>query len=77
MLPQAFFSWRVFQYRGAQAATQIARASYAAETGKFLLAVAGFALVFAFYRPLEAWLVFAGYGGMLVIQIAGSWLLLR
>ena len=77
VLSQAYFTWRVFQHRGAQAALRIARASYAGEIGKFFLAVAGFALVFAFHRPLEAWAVFAGYGGMLIIQVTGSWLLLR
>ncbi len=77
IVPQAFFAWRVFQHQGARAASAIARASYAGEIGKFFLAVSGFALVFAFYRPLEAWAVFAGYGGMLIIHVAGSWLLLR
>ncbi len=77
VLSQAYFAWRVFRYRGAQAASHIARASYAGETGKFLLAVTGFALVFAFVRPLQAWAVFAGYGGMVIIQVTGSWLLLR
>ena len=77
IVPQAFFAWRVFQYQGAHAAANMAKASYAGEIGKFLLAVSGFALVFAFYRPLEAWAVFAGYGGMVIIQVMGSWLLLR
>jgi ATP synthase protein I len=77
VLPQAYFTWRVFRHGGAQSASRIARASYAGEIGKFLLAVAGFALVFAFHRPLVAWAVFAGYGGMLIIQVTGSWILLR
>jgi ATP synthase protein I len=77
IVPQAFFAWRVFQYQGARAAASMAKASYAGEIGKFLLAVSGFALVFAFYRPLQAWAVFAGYGGMVIIQVMGSWLLLR
>ena len=77
VLPQAYFTWRVFRHAGAQAASRIAQASYVGEIGKFFLAVAGFALVFAVYRPLAAWAVFAGYGAMLFIQVAGSWLLLR
>ena len=76
-VPQAYFAWRVFQYSGARFAEQIARASYAGEIAKFLLTVSGFALVFALLRPLEAWAVFAGYGGMLIIKVTGSWLLLR
>ena len=77
VLAQAYFAWRVFRHTGAQAAQRIARESYTGEIGKFLLAVAGFALVFAFYRPLAAWAVFAGYSAMIVIQVAGSWLLIR
>jgi ATP synthase protein I len=77
VLAQAYFAWRVFRHTGAQAAQRIARESYVGEIGKFFLAVAGFALIFALYRPLAAWAVFAGYGTMIIIQVLGSWLLLR
>ena len=77
ILPQAYFASRVFRHRGASAAKQMAQSSYAGEVGKFLLTVAGFAVIFAGVRPLEAWMVFAAYGLMLVIQVTGSWLLLR
>ena len=77
VLAQAYFAWQVFRHRGARAASQIARASYAGEIGKFVLAVAGFALIFALVRPVSGGAVFAGYGVMLIIQLAGSWLLLR
>ena len=77
VVPQAYFAYRVFSRRGARAAQQIARASYVGEVGKFLLAVVGFALVFALLRPIEGWAVFAGYIGMLCIQLTGAWLLLR
>jgi ATP synthase protein I len=45
--------------------------------GKFLLSVAGFAVVFATLRPIDGLAVFAGYLVMLVVQIIGSWMLLR
>ena len=61
---------------GASAARAIARSSYAGEVGKFLLSVAGFAVVFALVRPIDGLAVFAGYLAMLAIQITGSWLLL-
>jgi ATP synthase protein I len=77
VIPQAWFTQRVFRQRGAQAMKQIARTSYAAEIGKFLMAVAGFALVFALVRPLAAGAVFATYGVMLFMQVIGAWLLLR
>lgn len=77
ILPQAYFAARAFRWRGASAARQIARASYAGEIGKFILSVAGFALVFAAVRPIEGAAVFIGYLAMLLIQIIGSWLLIR
>ncbi len=77
VIPQAWFAYRVFRWRGASAAQQIARASYAAALGKFVLAVGGFVLVFTLVRPLSGWAVFAGYGVMLIIQVIGAWMLLR
>ncbi len=77
VVTHAYFAWQVFRYRGAQAARRIASASYAGEIGKFLLAVAGFALIFALVRPVSGGAVFAGYGVMLIVQLSGSWLLLR
>lgn len=76
IIPQAYFAMLAFRWRGARSASAIARSSYAGETGKFLLSVAGFAVVFATVRPISGLAVFAGYLVMLVIQIIGSWLLL-
>lgn len=77
ILPQAYFAALTFRWRGARSARAIARSSYAGQAGKFLLSVAGFAAVFVALRPIDAPAVFAGYLVMLVIQITGSWLLLR
>ena len=76
IIPQAYFAMLAFRWRGARSARAIARSSYAGETGKFLLSVAGFAIVFAMVRPISGLAVFAGYLAMLAIQIIGSWLLL-
>ena len=77
ILPQAYFAALAFRWRGARSARAIARSSYAGQVGKFVLSIAGFAVVFVALRPLDAPAVFAGYVAMLVVQIAGSWLLLR
>lgn len=77
VIPQAWFAYRVFKMQGARAMQQIARNSYMAEIGKFVMAVTGFMLVFVLVRPIEGWAVFAAYGVMLVIQVTGAWLLLR
>ncbi|MFK7975273.1 MAG: ATP synthase subunit I [Halioglobus sp.] len=77
ILPQAYFAIRAFRWRGARSAQAIARAGYSAEIGKFVLSVAGFALVFALVRPIHGPAVFVGFVLMLVVQISGSWLLIR
>ena len=76
IVPQAYFAVLAFRWRGAQSANAIARSSYAGVLGKFLLSIAGFALVFAVVRPIDGPAVFMGYLAMLVIQITGSWMLL-
>ena len=77
VLPQAYFAARTFRWRGAQSAQTIARSSYAGVIGKFVFSAVGFALVFALLRPINGLAVFAAYIAMLLIQIIGSWLLLR
>ena len=77
ILPQAWFASIAFRRRGARRAQVAARMVYAGELGKFLLSVAGFAMVFAMVRPIDAPAVFAGFLCMLGIQIFGSWRLLR
>jgi len=77
ILPQAYFAALAFRWRGARSARAIAHSSYAGQVGKFFLSTAGFAAVFVALRPIDAPGVFAGYLAMLVIQITGSWLLLR
>lgn len=77
VVPNAWFAMGVFRWRGASVARQAVRAGYAAEIGKYLLTIAGFALVFATVRPLEAWAVFASYIAMSVVQVLGAWWLLR
>ena len=77
IVPQAYFARRAFRWRGASSARAIASSSYAGEIGKFVLSVAGFAVVFAMVRPIDGLAVFVGYMAMLAVHITGSWLLLR
>ena len=76
IIPHAYFAHLAFRWRGAKSARAMARSSYVGEIGKFLLSVAGFAVVFATVRPIDGLSVFIGYLVMLAIQIIGSWLLL-
>lgn len=77
IVPQAYFAGLVFRRRGAGSARAIARASYVGEVGKFVLSVAGFAVVFVTVRPIDGPLVFGGYTAMLALQVIGGWLMLR
>lgn len=77
IVPQAYFAALAFRWRGARSARAMVRSSYAGVAGKFVLSIAGFALVFATLRPIAGPAVFAGYLAMLAIQITGSWWLLR
>jgi ATP synthase protein I len=77
VIPQAYFAALAFRWRGARSARAIAQSSYVGQVGKFLLSIAGFAVVFVALRPIDAPAVFAGYVLMLAVQITGSWMLLR
>ncbi|MBE9539429.1 MAG: ATP synthase subunit I [Proteobacteria bacterium] len=77
VLPQAYFAARAFRWRGARSAQAIAKSSYVGVVGKFVFSAAGFAAVFVLLRPIEGLAVFVGYLAMLMIQIFGSWLLLK
>lgn len=76
IVPQGYFALLAFRWRGARSAPAIARSSYLGEVGKFILSVAGFAVVFAAVRPVDGLAVFIGYLVMLPVQFVGSWLLL-
>jgi len=77
VLPQAYFAARALRQLGARSALAMARDSYTGEVAKFMLSVVGFAAVFILLRPVSGVAVFAGYLGMLAVQIIGSWWLLR
>jgi ATP synthase protein I len=77
IVPQAYLAVRAFRWRSVRSAKAIARSSFAAVLGKFLLSVIGFALVFAVLRPINGLAVFVGYLAMLAPQLIGSWLLLK
>lgn len=77
IIPQAWFAVRAFRFKGAINTRLAVRSMYAGEVGKFLLSATGFAALFILLRPVFAPAVFGAYLIMLVLQIAGSWLLLR
>lgn len=60
-LPNCYFAFRAFRYRGARAARLIVRSFYAGAAGKMLLTAGLFTLVFINLEPLNAPAVFLGY----------------
>lgn len=68
VLPHTYFASYAFRYVGARSARLIARSFYRGETGKFLLAMVGFALVFALVKPLDLAALFLAYIAMLLVQ---------
>ena len=61
ILPQAWFAWQAFRWRGGSKARAMVRASYVGEVSKFALSAAGFAAVFMLVRPINGPAVFAGF----------------
>ena len=61
VLPNSYFAFRAFRYRGARAARLIVRSFYAGAAGKMLLTAGMFTLVFVNLKPLNAPAVFIGF----------------
>lgn len=61
-LPNCWFAWRAFRYRGARAARRIVRSFYIGQAGKMLLTAGLFALAFIHMDPLSPLALFAGFG---------------
>ena len=61
LLPNCYFVFRAFRYRGARDAKRIVRSFYSGEAGKLILTAVLFVLVFVSLKPLNAPAVFIGY----------------
>ena len=68
-LPNAYFVWRAFRFRGARQARQIVSSFYHGAAGKLLLTVAGFVVVFTVVKPAAP---LALFGSFIAVQ-AVSW----
>lgn len=60
-VPNAYFIWRAFRYRGARFATRAADALYQAEAWKFLLTALCFAVIFVRIEPLNFIALFVAF----------------
>lgn len=74
LLPAGWFSLRVLVKNTAQTPREILANMYISETGKVLLAVALFSLVFMLVEPLNAGALFVTY---ILLQVTGWYLQLK
>jgi ATP synthase protein I len=68
VLPGTQFARRVFKYRGARAAEQIAREVNRGESVKLIVSGLAFALTFIYVKPLN---VVALFSGFVLLHVAG------
>lgn len=53
IVPNSYFAWKAFRYRGASNTPLIVKSFYAGETGKLIMTGVSFALVFGGVKPLN------------------------
>lgn len=68
-LPNMYFAFRAFRYRGARAARQIVRSFYAGAAGKLILSMALFAIVFIKMQSVNPPALFAGFIGVQMLGL--------
>jgi len=67
-VPNCYFAFRAFKYRGARAARLIVRSFYTGAAGKMLLTAGMFTLVFVNVKPLNAPAVFIGFASVQMLN---------
>lgn len=72
LLPNAWFAWRVFRYRGASAAMAVTQSFYRGEAGKFVLTLFGFASVFVLWPAVVVPALFGGYLALALANTVGA-----
>lgn len=77
IVPNLYFVGNAFRFQGARMMPQVLRALARGEAGKFLLTMAGFAVVFVMVKPLHVIAVFAAYLAMTVVHLVTAWYITR
>lgn len=74
IVPNSYFAFKAFRYRGASKTPLIIKSFYAGETGKLIMTGAFFAMVFAGVKPLNELAVIIGFIIILVTGlVATAW----
>ncbi|MGI1679472.1 MAG: ATP synthase subunit I [Cellvibrionaceae bacterium] len=69
ILPNTYFALYAFRYQGAQSAPLALRAMSRGETGKFVLTLTGFALVFSLFKAVDISALFVSYFVMIIVSV--------
>ncbi len=73
VLPNAYFARMAFRHRGARAARAVSLSFKRGEAGKFVLTVCLFAVVFSSVPSVNAGALFAGFIGMMLVNLVFAW----
>jgi len=74
IVPNSYFAWKAFRYRGARNTPLIVRSFYAGESGKLIMTGVMFAIVFAGIRPLNPLAVIVSFIATIFIGlVATAW----
>ena len=78
IVPNSYFAWKAFRYRGARNTPLIVKSFYAGETGKLVMTGLMFAMIFAGIRPLNELAVIVSYIVTIAIGLlATAWVGLK
>jgi len=74
IVPNGYFAWKVFCFRGARNTPLIVKSFYAGETGKLIMTGVFFAMVFAGIKPLNELAVIVSFILTIIVGlIATGW----
>ena len=74
IVPNGYFAWKVFRFRGARNTPLIVKSFYAGETGKLVMTGVLFAFVFAGIRPLNELAVIVSFIVTIIVGLlATAW----
>jgi len=74
IVPNGYFAWKAFRYRGAINTPLIVKSFYAGETGKLIMTGVLFAVVFAGVRPIDELAIIVSFIVSIIVGLlATAW----
>jgi ATP synthase protein I len=74
IVPNGYFAWKAFRYRGARNTPLIVKSFYAGETGKLIMTGVLFAVVFAGIRPIDELAIIVSFIVSIIVGLlATAW----